>query len=382
MCARRARRPSPQDDEQLDPIIVEPPPGQDNGLPPGLDEPDDAGADDFGDFLALADESFRDATWFIWRRAVPGEPVVPGSKGTPKYVCKLVGPIDLDTIAQRVGGGSFRICGYRGTPFRKFIERPFEVDGPRKVHDTERAPAPAPPTNGSAPADMAAAVTAAIAAGFARLEQKLQPPPAAAPAMSFKDLIEAAKLMRPDPVQQENPNENTINAMMGLIKQGIELGATREPGAGTDWVAVIDKAMPIADKLVSALGQRRGVPPRRPPQGQPVPPSRAEVIETPPPAPEPEPAPEGVNVRMAAVVDSLARSIEAMGTEREVEPADFAATAETVLLPAELSMLRLATTDSLMAELLQTVDQFPVFKTPQARVFVDAVLSDLRGPTE
>ena len=73
--------------------------------------------------------------------------------------------------------------------------------------------------------------------------------------------------------------------------------------------------------------------------------SVAEVVET-VPAPAVEPEPEE-SPRMAAVVDALARAVDAMGTDDDREPADFAATVETILNPVELSMLRLATTDGL-----------------------------------
>ena len=56
--------------------------------------------------------------------------------------------------------------------------------------------------------------------------------------------------------------------------------------------------------------------------------------------------------------------------------------AETVLLPAELSMLRLTTTEGLMSELAAVADRFPALATPQARAYVDAVLSELRAPSD
>ena len=383
MCARRAVRPDDLEPENAPPIVVQPVSG--DTLPIGMEdrEPDDAGADDFGDLFALSDEAYRDALWYVWRRRVPGAPVERGTSSTPQYVTKLVGPIDLDSIAKQIGGGSFRLCGYRNG--RKFIERPLEIDGPRKSHEPEKpAPASAPTAAaGLSAQDVAAIVSAAIERVFARIEQKLTPPPAPA-AMGIKDVIEVAKMMRPESAQA-SPDANVVQSMIGMLKQGIELGATREPGGGTDWAAVIEKAMPLADRFISAIAQRRGVPQRRPaPQGQPVPPSRAEVIpDQPTPAAPVEPVGDEADesVRMAAVVEALARAIDAMGTEGEIEPADFAATAETILLPAELSMLRMTTTDGLMSELSGVSDRFPVFSKPQARAFVDAVLSELRSPT-
>jgi hypothetical protein len=373
MCARRSPR-QPDPDPENTPLVVPQPPPPDN-LPLGMnDDPEEGGPDDFGDLFALSDESYRDVLWYVWRRRSPGEIITTKTNpNAPIYVAKVIGPIDLDELAKQIGGGSFRLCGYRNG--RKFIERPLEIEGPRKSQASERpaAPAAAPIVPG---ADTSALV-AAIERGFAQLEQRVQPPqaPAAQP-FAIKDVIEMAKMLKPDPTPQSSPDANVISSMIGMLKQGIELGATREGSGGTDWAAVIEKAMPLAEKLVSGLAMRRGVPPRRPP-GQPVPASHAEVVQGPPTEPEAEPK---ESVRMAAVVDSLARAIESMGTENEIEPADFAATVETVLLPAELSMLRLSTTDGLMAELGTVADSFPILAKPQARAFVEAVLTELKAP--
>src|SRR5882724_5011020 len=359
--APRNRAPATESAPKL--VVPEPPPPDE--LPAGLSDPggddDENGVEDLGDLLALSDEAYRDAVWYVWRRRTPGESVDRRSNpNAPIYVAKVVGAIDLDDLAKQIGGGSFRLCGFRNG--RKFVERPFEVDGPRKVHSVD----PKPAQGAAAPAsqDLAAVLASTLERALDRIEQKLAAAPAPAVngnALTIKDAIELAKMMRGEP--QGSPDAALVQSYVGILKDGIALGASREAPTGTDWASVVEKSMPLLEKMIGGLLSRRpGVPVRRPapaparPGG-----SHAEVVHEPAPATPAavEPEEPGESVRMAAVVDSLARAVDAMGTDDEIEPADFAVTVETILQPAELSMLRLTTTDGLMSELGSVVERFP-----------------------
>lgn len=364
-------------------VVPEPPPPDD--LPVGLDNRGDdeherGVADDLGDLFALSDESYRDVVWYVWRRRIAGEVVDRRSNpNAPIYVAKVVGPIDLDDLAKLIGGGSFRLCGFRAG--RKIIERPIEVDGPKKSHAIDLAAGPAPAA-ATPPADVAQVVAAAVERVLERIEQRMSAntPPNNNGGMTFKDAIEMAKLMRGEP--QGSPDAALVQSYVGILKEGIALGTQRENPTGTDWGAVVEKSLPLLEKMIGGILTRRPVPVRRaaPPAPGQRPPSHAEVVQDQPQPPADESV--GESVRMSAVVDSLARAVEAMGTENEIEPADFAVTVETILDPGELSMLRLTTTDGLMAELARVSERFPSLVTPQARVFVDAVLTALRTPPD
>lgn len=364
-------------------VVPSAPPADD--APAGLERPqgDDQpgnGPDDLGDLFALADESYRDAVWYVWRRRLPGDAVDKRSNpNAPIYVAKVVGPVDIDDLAKMTGGGSFRLCGYRGG--EKFIERPFEVDGPRKVYpaDVKAEPTAAAPV--AAVPDQSQAIAAVIERMFDKLEQKLstsQQSNGSGNALTVKDAIELAKMMRGEP--QASPDAAVVQTYVGILKDGIALGAQREAAGGTDWAAVLEKGTPLLEKLVTGILTRRQAPPmRRAPGAQPArSASHAEVVQE-PAATAPVDPPAGESPRMTAVVEGLARAVDEMGTENEIEPADYAATVEHILNPAECSMLRITTTDTLMGELASVADRFPSLATPQARAFVDAVLTALRS---
>jgi hypothetical protein len=360
-------------------VVPEPPPAifdpENNGHGGEVDDETDL-EDEFGELTALTDESYREAQWIVWRRRPPGSSA-PRGQVAATYLAKFIGPLDLEAIREKVGGGSFRICGYlKG---RKFVERPVDFEGPLKVYPNEPQPVSAPVVQSPAGADQLAAVLTRVMDRLEHVERIVTHPPAppAAP-MTMADVIAAAKMLRPEPAAA--PAEAAIGNMVQLLQQGIELGAQREPREGTDWAAIIEKALPLLEKTVTAaLSRRPGQPVRRatPAATPPASGSHAEVVATEPAAP----TPEGESPRMTVVIEALARAIAAMGTETEIDPAGFAETVETVLEPAEAAMLRLGTVDQLMAELEAVADRFPVFRAPQARVFVDAVLKELREPT-
>ena len=364
-------------------MVIPAPPPPDDRVPMGFDDGyhgDDGRPDDDGDLAALSDESYRDATWFVYRRRLPGQVVDKGvNPNAPIYVAKMTGALDLEELANLVGGGSFRVVGYRGGS--KFTEVPIEIDRPRKAHESDAriiTPGQPVPAVVSTP-DASGARIDRLEAMLGEVLQQLKAPPAPQP-MTFADVIQAAKLMQPAPAPTVQPDKAVVDSMVSMLTRGIELGANREGSGGTDWAAIFANATPLIDKLATAVISRAAM--RRPvAQVRPVPPGRpassAEVIEvpTPPAASEPQ-----ESVRMAAVVEALARAIDDMGTDNELDPAGFADSAETILNDAECAMLRMATVDGLMGELSPLVGRFPAFGKPQARTYVEAVLSALKSP--
>lgn len=364
--------------------------------PPQPDQYDDpTGAEDaLGDFQTLTEETGRDSYWIVWRRRTPGAVDKNTNPSTPTYVCKILGALDLDELKRTVGGGSFRVCGYTANG-RKFGERSVTFEGPRKLVADDSPPvipaatvSPVVTVQSAAPASDLVVLLQRMDARLDRLERTPLAAPVAPPVMSFSDVIEAAKAMKGE---RSDPDANVVSSMVGILQQGIELGksAVKSGGepAGTDWAVVVEKVAPSLERLLGAMLARRPMPAqmRRP---MPANPAAVQSDKTPSPsgsvaevipddqAGDPEPG----NVRMAAVVDALARAIDGMGTPEEIEPADFAVTVETILSPLELSTLRIGTTDQLMGELSGLVDRFPALGKAQARPYVDAVLSALRDP--
>lgn len=360
----------------------DPPPAADH------DEDDDDAGDtppsapqdfgDIGDVAQLADPTYTDWTWWVYRVKTREEQRSAPRSKSKVVVTKLTGPLDVIEIQKQYGGGVYEFWGFHGGALR--IRQTHELDGPRKVWDQPSSVTP------SVTLQDAAAAPSRTDALLERLLEKLSNPPAPAPApQSLTDqltaVVQVAKMLQPPAPAS---TDQQLSGMLELFRQGVEMGTKREPGeGGTDWAAIIDKGAPVVEKLVGAMlagRPRRPAPP--PAQRRSQPPSSAEVIADPPP---PEPTEDQSSPGMAAVVAALARAVDAIGTEDEIPPDDFAATVATVLEPRELSLLCMGSTDQLMAELEAVAHRFPVFapgSNQAARTFVEAVLGVLRSPPE
>src|SRR5258706_4700308 len=176
--ALRSRQGNGTTDPRL--VVPQPPPPGDE-IPTGLgddaDSDSDALSDELGDISALSGESYRDSVWYVYRRRNPGEVVDKRSNpNAPVYVAKMVGPFDLEELANTVGGGSFRVVGMRAG--RKFVGLPVEIDRPRKTFENER---PSAPPSVSVPATADPTIIAVLSV-LERIEQTLAAPaPAPAP---------------------------------------------------------------------------------------------------------------------------------------------------------------------------------------------------------
>lgn len=339
---------------------------------PDLGEPDEAddepalpdASDELGDILALSDESYREATWYVYRRRDHGAaPRGRSVTNAPVYVAKLVGPLEIEEVRNLVGGGMFKICGYRKRNGRnvKFIERNVEIEGPRKVWDDVPV-RPAPNPNATATAAATPGVPRELVEILSRIEQRLantQQTPAVN-GFSVKDMLELLRQLQPAPAL---PADVTMmKEMVGMAKDFMQLGAERQPD-GEGWVSVVDKLTPLAERLLSNV--------RRP-----------TVPMPPPPAPQPQHGAssaqvENVSPRMTAVVESLARAID-----EGLDPSDFAGTVETILNDDECASLKLATAEHVIGELRTLSSRFPIFNTEQAATYVGELLEHLKNPPD
>jgi len=372
------------------------PPGADPEQPPAGAEPpgqvEDVEIEDPGDLAALQDERYQSWVWYIWRQPAPGEArdKTAPTKG-PRYVAKLYGPLDVEDVRAQCGGGHYKICGYvAGTKQRGFM---LTIDGPPRVAPIVPPPgsAPAPAAvPASAPSSELGALTQQLTRVVDQLTQLAQREPPQTPpgqVFGFKEFLQLLPFLQGE--QRPPIDSGMLKEMIGLVTTGIDLGRNQDGGANP-WLAVIDRLGPHLDRIAANMQARQRTAGRRPAAPGGPPPSPGPAASGSPVAP-PAPAPAAVQSeavvvdetedadrqRWAVAVESLARAIT-----DEQDPGDFAGVLEHILSDGQLSMLVSASTDAVMAELAQVQDRFPVFGTPAARSFVDAVLGELRAPPQ
>jgi len=324
---------------------------------------------DYGDLLALSDAEYSDATWYVWRQQIPGDPMPRRPYGNaPTYLAMLTGPLNLEAIRQQVGGGFFRVQGWRKKHcFKRFT---INFEGPRKEFAVDAVRDPLVTSSVTSPGDPS--VQAAILRQLDSIERRLNERTAAVtPAAPAKDPVELAimlaKVIRSGEGVQGSPDKVVVDAMLGMLKEGISLGQGREPDQaprGTDWAAVIEKAMPLVDRVVTAMSARAM-------QMRYERARSAEVVD------ETQSQPlDAAGIRMTAVIDALARAVA-----DEIPPEDFADSMIHMLEPQELAMLKITTADQAMADLAGVIKRYPILSTPLAREYIAQVLAELNRPS-
>jgi hypothetical protein len=298
------------------------------------------------------------------------------------FVTKLFGPVDLPAFQQEHGGGVFRFVSrnaqgqLNGSPIK------VELAGP--LRNFRESPTV---STALAPVDHAGRrermLLRRMMRRLERMEMRLNAPtaaPAAAsPPMSFESMFALAERIA-DRGRGESPVDQVVNALL----RGIDLGQQREPVPASnepEWMPIVKEFAPVLRDLLGALARSSAARPR---PGAPPPPatdSRAVVVEAAPvspgpaaaPAPAPAPGAEAVSYRWLTAVDSLVEAIH-----NDEDPADWSVSLEAILPPADVFALKAATTEQVLERLAPAALTYPVLKTEQARLFVDAVLAELR----
>lgn len=354
------------------------PPGQTLTLPPEQERELDP-YEETGDIGALADASYEDWSWHVYRIGDGRE--VPRSQETGQrvWITKLHGPIDMVDFQARFGGGLFEFWGYFDKSLRKRVRQ--SVAGPRKVYDvTPASPPPAAPAALPAVAavpgldplyrlieDQNRRMDALIQ--VLRTPAPVAAPPAPAPApLSIGDVFAVADGIS----QRRNPEGGAIKELMEVFKMGLELrGEAEKPERSTTEV-LIESLAPALERIATAMVTARRAPPRRPP-GAAVE-STARIVTEPEPGAVPPPEP--VNHRWATAVEAMANAIG-----RGEDPTEFALTLEAILNPQEVGMLRLGNAEQITAQLRsEAAGEFPVLATDAAAAFIAAVLAELKAP--
>jgi len=333
---------------------------------------------DPGDVSALADPSYREWVWWIYRMRAPAE--MDRGPGRPRQrvmVDKVNGPLDVLDVRKRFGGGVYEFWGYFDGRLR--MRCTHELEGPRVNYEAAAAATAAAPANAtpSVPPEIVA-ILAQQGETLKRLEQAITQRPAQN-GMTMRDVLELLPLIQPQ--QPERQDTSSLFAeMVSAFKTGVELRGTVEGQPEKNLTEVLlEKLVPAAERIVTTIATRRvAARPRAAaagPAGDGVPTrsgSEASVIDDPP-------AGSGhaeENHRIMAAIDALARAIG-----EQDEPGEFAIALERLLAPFELAWIAGKSTDELMAELVP-VTRHPIFQSEGARVFVDAMLTELKSPSE
>ncbi len=339
---------------------------------------DEIDQEKMGDIAILSDPSYQDWEWHIWRFRTKTELAADPQGGVRELIEKRVGPIDVFELREQLGGGVFELWGFFNNGDgggKRLRKKPvFTFAGPRKRYDVPILPTPAPAAVPQAPASDPALIRILDRIDM-RLDQLKDGTGSKAP--TLKDMADT--LMTLDALRKRgdqpvaNPEREIVNTYFAMVEKGIELGQQRDPSVaptGTDWAKVFELGLPLIDRLISRYGQIRRPPPRPAPSpGDKSTPSAAAVVDQPNEVPE-------MNHRWPTAIESLANAI-ADGED----PREFAITLEHILNKQEIGQLRLATLDQVMSELQVAFETYPILKTDQARMFIEALLAEIKNPT-
>lgn len=376
---------------QVDPS----PSGEPNGDEFSPEDEDDAiERASMGDLLALADATYADWTWHVYRMRSPEDMARTRSRQQSVWVLTITGPLDIAQLRDTVGGGLFTLWGYIGGKLQHKIR--FEMEGPPRFYTP---PAPPAPVAAPAPAAPAPAPTPnetdpvllqllqsqqktleAIAAAVARPQQ-----PAG---FSFREMLAFAQSMG-----GRGGSGVDVKDMVALFRQGIEIGGEAGGGEKSTLDIVLEKGIPVLERIAINLARRPVVArPGAPAQPRPRTPSSAQVIEDPPGVATATAQPPGSSgpvepelteeqkaaaIRWGAAVDALARAVESGD-----DPVDFADTLDALLLPEEIDLMLAGGATAVMEQLRTAADRHPVLAEPRAEQFVEAVLTSLANDPE
>lgn len=361
-------------------VVPEVPPSApaDDREPDDDREPENDLLPDPGDVSQLADPAYREWVWWIYRMRAPAE--MERGPGRPRQrvmVDKVSGPLDVLDVRKRFGGGVYEFWGYFDGRLR--MRCTHELEGPRVNYDAPAPPAVAPANATPGVAPEVLAILSQQGETLKRLEQVISQRPAAQ-GMTMRDVLQLLPLIQHPPAERQDTS-SLFAEMVSAFKTGVELRGTVEGQPEKNVTEVlIEKLVPAAERIVTALATRRAAQrPRATPAGPagaaapPRSPSEATVIEDPPGG-----SGHGVeeNHRIMAAIDALASAIA-----EQDEPGEFAIMLERLLNPLEVAWITSKSTDELMGELVP-VTRHPIFQTEGARVFVDAMLAELKSPTD
>jgi len=326
-----------------------------------------------GDYALLADDRFSDWTWTVFRVKSPQERNQNPGAPLRVWLEKILGPLEVAAIRDRWGPGVYEFRGYWGGHLRARLQQELGA-----VREAVRAAAPAPPE----PSALERRVDELAGLVKQLVERQAAPAPAPAPALGMDQVLDTAmriaEMSRGSRQSQLDPT-----AIMGLWREGMEFGREvaragepAEEGSTVD--KIMDRALPLAERLLAGMFAPRAAAPRpAPPPATVVTDSGATVVEAQPPA---VPAPEAVvdQHRMATAVEVFAR-----GITEHTDAAEIADTLDEILSDDELATVVQAPTGMLLERMRAFgAAAHPALMTDDAEPLLAAVQAELRRPPE
>lgn len=346
-----------------------------------------------GDMAALSDANFGDWEWWVYRIRSTAEMQELRTKEARVLVLKLTGPLDVVELMRACGGGVFEIRGFFNHIMRTRIRREFA--GPIKTYGTEpvqtqsvtakvnAAPAPAAPNSEMAMMRRMIRRQNRVLEGLTGLVQSRLATPAPAvvdPMAQLTAVLEIADRIHDK--TNPKPEANVLGEVVNAFRSGMELRKEidGEPEKSPTEL-VIDKGLPMVERLLGTFLANRRAPARPVPPAPPHPPSGAQVVDSPPPPsspPKPAAAVESGEHRWTTAIEAMARAM----SEGE-DAGEFAITLEAILQPAEIWLVRNASTEQVVATLRERAGgAFPVFGTDAAAAYIAAVKAALEDDSD
>lgn len=352
-----------------------------------------------GDVFDLVDARYADWKWYVYRQKAKAEMLAEPGSAPRVLVTKVLGPLDSMQIQEEHGGGVFEFWGFFDGKLRRRVTA--EIAGPRKNY---MAPpvvvTTTPPPVAPAPAPFPDPYGRRMDRLENLLEQLLtRPAPAPPPpqGLGFEQAIQLFTMMQ----QSVAPPGGNIRELVEVFKLGAEVRNDIEPGAAkSTGEMVLDRLVPVAERLATVIMSRtqpptvrRPAPPPPGPSGHPaVTTSSAQVVdETPAATAAPPASDEDVEAqsRIIVLVGAVVRAIQ-----EKRDPEDFAVTVDEILSPDEVALLEhpSTTVDALLAQMnavtggrhttLGAIVDNRFVPSQDARAFVEAVLVELRRPDD
>lgn len=300
------------------------------------------------DALQLEAPEFQTARWTVYRLNADG--TIPEGSRVGRYCGKFEGPLDLEKVRERWGGGVFRMIASMPDRRRKWLQ--IEIEGAPVV---EAVAQPAPVVPDVAESKLEGELRA-LREEIATLKQTAAAPPPPDPMQMFATAIQLVRETTPQPTTQ----------LFDVFEKGLKIGRD-STGDGDSWLSAVREVVP---PILETLNKPR---PPAPPSTAPSAAATRAAAASGAGKPAPPSAEDRERTRKQLVTTMLADALE-----RNLPIEELAEQADIVLEEGEMMAIRVASADQLLQaigpELLQ---QYPSLRTEHARQYLDALIREL-----
>lgn len=354
---------------------------------------EDAAQAEAGTLFSIQGERFANVQWSIHRYRTRSEMAADPSGEKTEWVLDVVGELNGTDLVTQIGGGTFRFYGYvertDSKARRLAYNRLISLAGPRRDF------ASPPPVAAVAPSSNGLSRGERVLIRMLRQQelriQSLErtPAPPVEKASSITELVSALASLdsmrqRGQPVSDTGMAKELFQVMTTAMNQGIELGQAREPATeegGASVLKIAEVFMPLANRILDRLPQRRPIVTPPPGATSPPPPPSA-AAPTAPPSSVAEVVEDDeqslATARMMVVVDLLAR-----GASEQADIVDCADSIAEILTDSELAGILNLPDQAIVGDMATRAGaRYPVLATESGATYLRAVLTELRIPPE